>query len=342
MTYRPMSKGTSFPASPAEGDLFYRTDEHKVYVYNGSAWIVLGPYYQQEVKMGFSWTPINVGDEVKAVHINEIKDNIDTIYSDLELSPRDWSELPVSAGDPIRSAELQELRDAIDYADDQNYCRSHDATYYSGDDADDKEGVDGAYHSGYNNGYDPGVDGSYKTGYNSGVQVGVDGAFNSTVDSGDQAGVDGDHYSEVDSGDQTGVDSEYESPVDTVDDITHKASFYSTYYNYNFPNPSETAEVTFAQALLKAQQLEHYQKLAPEISKKELKNFILSNYGTPKILQVGYQPRFAEVLSKNFELKIVDMDKDNIGKIVNGVRIYSETETEDFIEWADLLFVENI
>jgi len=46
MTYRPMSKGTSFPASPAEGDLFYRTDEHKVYVYNGSAWIVLGPYYQ--------------------------------------------------------------------------------------------------------------------------------------------------------------------------------------------------------------------------------------------------------------------------------------------------------
>jgi len=33
-----LSSGTSFPASPSEGDLFYRTDLHKWYLYNGSGW----------------------------------------------------------------------------------------------------------------------------------------------------------------------------------------------------------------------------------------------------------------------------------------------------------------
>ena len=33
--------GTSFPASPAERQLFYRDDEHKWHIYNGSAWVDL-------------------------------------------------------------------------------------------------------------------------------------------------------------------------------------------------------------------------------------------------------------------------------------------------------------
>ena len=35
---RVLGSGTSFPGSPAEGDRFYRTDEDKLYVYDGSAW----------------------------------------------------------------------------------------------------------------------------------------------------------------------------------------------------------------------------------------------------------------------------------------------------------------
>jgi hypothetical protein len=31
--------GTSFPASPVEKQLFYRTDEHKLYIYNGTSWV---------------------------------------------------------------------------------------------------------------------------------------------------------------------------------------------------------------------------------------------------------------------------------------------------------------
>ena len=34
--------GTSFPASPAECQLFYRDDEHKWHIYNGSEWVWLG------------------------------------------------------------------------------------------------------------------------------------------------------------------------------------------------------------------------------------------------------------------------------------------------------------
>src|SRR3972149_547592 len=34
--------GTSFPSSPVERQLFYRDDEHKWYIYNGSGWVWLG------------------------------------------------------------------------------------------------------------------------------------------------------------------------------------------------------------------------------------------------------------------------------------------------------------
>lgn len=33
-----ITSGTSFPESPSEKDLFYRTDEHKWYIYTDSAW----------------------------------------------------------------------------------------------------------------------------------------------------------------------------------------------------------------------------------------------------------------------------------------------------------------
>jgi len=33
-----IASGTSFPESPAEKDLFYRTDTHRFYVYDGTAW----------------------------------------------------------------------------------------------------------------------------------------------------------------------------------------------------------------------------------------------------------------------------------------------------------------
>ncbi len=36
--------GTSFPGSPGEKDLFYRTDGHRWYIYDGSAWVQVSGY----------------------------------------------------------------------------------------------------------------------------------------------------------------------------------------------------------------------------------------------------------------------------------------------------------
>lgn len=134
--------------------------------------------------MGFSWTPITQYiTEIAAAHQNEIKENIDIVYSDLDLSQYGWEYLPVNVDDEMLHEHFQEMRDAIDYADDMNYCRSHDTGYNADDDAIARGVVYTAQNSGYDSGYKAGVDGSY--------QSGVDGAYRSTVYSG--------HYSDVDS-----------------------------------------------------------------------------------------------------------------------------------------------
>jgi hypothetical protein len=37
-----ITNGTSFPASPTAGDLFFRTDLSIMYVYSGTEWISMG------------------------------------------------------------------------------------------------------------------------------------------------------------------------------------------------------------------------------------------------------------------------------------------------------------
>lgn len=39
-------QGTEFPQNPTQGQEFYRTDHQKVYIYNGSAWVVEGAAWQ--------------------------------------------------------------------------------------------------------------------------------------------------------------------------------------------------------------------------------------------------------------------------------------------------------
>ena len=36
------SSGAEFPGAPSEMDIFYRTDEHKLYLYDGTAWAEVG------------------------------------------------------------------------------------------------------------------------------------------------------------------------------------------------------------------------------------------------------------------------------------------------------------
>jgi len=87
--------------------------------------------------MAFSWTSLNSGDLIENEDLNEIHDNLDSIYSYLELSRPGgsgaaWSSVWVlDDGDSIKSDHPQELRDVTDYADD-HWCSTHYSIHKSG------------------------------------------------------------------------------------------------------------------------------------------------------------------------------------------------------------------
>ncbi|MCK5686695.1 hypothetical protein KAJ27_21335 [bacterium] len=71
---------------------------------------------------------------------------------------------------------------------------------------------------------------------------------------------------------------------------------------------------------------------------RQVTKWIKEKYGSPKIFLVGFQPRFVEELSENFNSKATDISIDNIGKVVNEMKIQSPDETEKLIEWCDIIF----
>jgi hypothetical protein len=71
----------------------------------------------------------------------------------------------------------------------------------------------------------------------------------------------------------------------------------------------------------------------------ELASYIKQKYGKPKIALVGLQPRMAEVLAKEFELRITDMDSENVGVRKFGIRIGGPERTERNLVWCDVALV---
>ena len=71
----------------------------------------------------------------------------------------------------------------------------------------------------------------------------------------------------------------------------------------------------------------------------ELVKHIEEKYGKPRIAMIGLQPRMVEALAKKFELKVTDMDKDNIGVEKFGVIIQSPKAVAENLEWCDIVLV---
>lgn len=142
--------------------------------------------------MSFVWTEnITPTANMMASNLNEVQDNIDTIYAALGItrtgcgSGAGWTEFPIAGGlvTDILSAQPQQLRDAIDYAYD-NKCPAYDNGY--------QDGVDTTEETGYRNADLDGYDSTYKPGYDSGD----DGTYKDA----DLAGVDGNYYPGADTG----------------------------------------------------------------------------------------------------------------------------------------------
>jgi len=71
----------------------------------------------------------------------------------------------------------------------------------------------------------------------------------------------------------------------------------------------------------------------------ELAKYVGKNYGQPRIAMVGFQPRMVEALAKKFELRVTDMDRDNIGQEKFGVKIDDPTHTRENLNWCDIAVV---
>ena len=83
----------------------------------------------------------------------------------------------------------------------------------------------------------------------------------------------------------------------------------------------------------------HCKNNQPRECSDELVRYIEKNYGHPRVAMVGFQPRMIEALAKRFELRVTDMDENNIGKEKFGVRIYDPSQTEGHLEWCDIAVV---
>jgi hypothetical protein len=83
----------------------------------------------------------------------------------------------------------------------------------------------------------------------------------------------------------------------------------------------------------------HCRDNQPRECSQELVSFIEKNYGQPKVAMVGFQPRMVEALARKFELRVTDMDKDNIGKEKFGVKIDDPSRAQENLKWCDIALV---
>lgn len=82
----------------------------------------------------------------------------------------------------------------------------------------------------------------------------------------------------------------------------------------------------------------HCKNGEPELCAQKFISHIKANYNTPQIALIGYQPALLENLSKEFEVRVLDLNPDTVGKSKFGVVVEDgEKNYEEVLEWADLV-----
>jgi hypothetical protein len=83
----------------------------------------------------------------------------------------------------------------------------------------------------------------------------------------------------------------------------------------------------------------HCRDQGPKQCAEALGDFIRDHHGKVKIAQIGFQPRMVETLASRFQVRVLDMDPENIGSRKFGALIESSQAFESVVNWADLLVV---
>ncbi|WFS61201.1 DUF364 domain-containing protein [Pseudodesulfovibrio thermohalotolerans] len=83
----------------------------------------------------------------------------------------------------------------------------------------------------------------------------------------------------------------------------------------------------------------HCRDKGPAECAKGVFRYIDEQYGKCRVAIIGFQPALAQAVSAETDVRLVDLDPDNIGQTKRGVLVEGGETSADAIDWADLLLV---
>ena len=81
----------------------------------------------------------------------------------------------------------------------------------------------------------------------------------------------------------------------------------------------------------------HCRNQEPGICAAQLPGYISNLHGQPKIAFIGFQPAMIDKLRHSFELRVIDLDEDNVDKEKLGLTIEGPEKTEEVMSWGDII-----
>lgn len=81
----------------------------------------------------------------------------------------------------------------------------------------------------------------------------------------------------------------------------------------------------------------HCKDSEPAECANRFKEYILEQFDNPKIAFIGLQPAIVESLATIFKIRVVDLDKDNVGIRKNNILIEDVSHTAEILSWADII-----
>ena len=83
----------------------------------------------------------------------------------------------------------------------------------------------------------------------------------------------------------------------------------------------------------------HCRDQGPHQCAAQLPAYVRTAYGSPRVTQVGFQPAMIQAMNKEFALRVLDLDPDNVGQVRRGVLVERPEAAAEAMAWADLLLV---
>jgi len=81
----------------------------------------------------------------------------------------------------------------------------------------------------------------------------------------------------------------------------------------------------------------HCRDKEPADCARQLVETVKERFGNPRIAFVGFQPAMIEQLSGSFQVRVLDLDADNIGKKKFNIVIEGPEATEEVLAWGDII-----